>query len=93
MDLIAEFHPASSKSNRFALTAICMLIGFTFCIPLKTKCAEDVINAYINHICCPFGPTKKILTENGTEFKKKLWTEIFEKLRTEQKFTPIYSPQ
>ena len=23
----------------------------------------------------------------------KLWTEVFEKLRTEQKFTPIYSPQ
>ena len=31
--------------------------------------------------------------DNGTEFKNKLWTEVFEKLRTEQKFTPIYSPQ
>ena len=27
------------------------------------------------------------------EFKNKLWTEVFEKLRTEQKFTPIYSSQ
>ena len=27
------------------------------------------------------------------EFKNKLWTEVFEKLKTEQKFTPIYSPQ
>ena len=93
MDLIGEFHPASSKGNRYALTAICMLTGFTFCIPLKSKCAEDIINAYINHICCPFGPSKKILTDNGTEFKNKLWTEVFEKLRTEQKFTHIYSPQ
>ena len=93
MDLIGEFHPASSKGNRYALTAICMLTGFTFCIPLKSKKAEDVINAYINHICCPFGPSKKILTDNGTEFKNKLWTEVFEKLKTEQKFTPIYSPQ
>ena len=25
MDLIGEFHPASSKGNRFALTAVCML--------------------------------------------------------------------
>ena len=25
--------------------------------------------------------------------QNKLWTEVFEKLRTEQKFTPIYSPQ
>ena len=70
-----------------------MLTGFTFGIPLKSKCAEDVIKVYIDHICCPFGPSKKILTDNGTEFKNKLWTEVFDKLKIEQKFTPIYSPQ
>ena len=93
MDLIGEFHPASSKGNRFALTAVWMPTGFTFSIPLKSKCAEDVIKAYIDHICCTFGPLRKILTDNGTKFKNKLWTEVFEKLRIEQKFTPIYSPQ
>ena len=93
MHLIGEFHPASSKGNRFTLTTVCMLTGFTFCIPLKSKHAEDIIRAYINHICCTFGPSRKILTDNGTELKNKLWTEVFEKLRTEQKFTPIYSPQ
>ena len=30
MDLIGEFHPPSSKGNRFALTAVCMLTGYTF---------------------------------------------------------------
>ena len=93
MDLIGEFHPASSKGNRYALTAVCMLTGFTFCIPLKSKRAEDVIRAYIDHICCTFGPSRKILTDNRTEFKNKLWTEVFERLKIEQKFTPIYSPQ
>ena len=44
-------------------------------------------------LCCPFGPSRKILTDNGTEFKNKLWTEVFDKFKTEQKFTPIYSPQ
>ena len=39
------------------------------------------------------GPSRKILIDNGTEFKNKLWTEVFEKLKIEQKFTPIYSPQ
>ena len=95
MDLIGEFHPASSKGNRYALTAICMLTGFrsTFCIPLKSKCAEDIIKVYIDYICCPFGPSRKILTDNGTEFKNKLWIEVFGKLKTKQKFTPIYSLQ
>ena len=90
MDLIGEFHPASSKGNRYALTAICMLTVFTFHIPLKSKRTEDVIKAYIDHICCPFGQSRKILMDNGTEFKNKLWTDVFDKLKTEQKFTPIY---
>ena len=93
MDLIGEFQPASSKGNRYTLTAVCMLTGFTFCIPLKSKCTEDMIKAYIDHICCPFGPSRKILTDNGTKFKNKLLTEVFDKIKTEQKFTPIYSPQ
>ena len=71
MDLIGEFHPASSKGNCYTLTAICMLTGFTFCISLKNKTAEEVIKAYLNHICCVFGPSKKILTDNGTEFKNR----------------------
>ena len=37
MDLIGEFHPASSKGNRFTLTTVCMLTGFTFCIPRKKQ--------------------------------------------------------
>ena len=43
MDLIGEFHPPSSIGNRYALTVICMHMGFVFCIPLKTKSAEDVV--------------------------------------------------
>ena len=72
MDLIGEFHPASSKGNRYALTAVCMLTGFTFCLPIQSKRAEDVVKVYLNHICCIFSPSRKILTDNGREFKNKL---------------------
>ena len=77
MDLIGEFHPASSKGNRYALTVICMLTGFTFCIPLKNKTAEEVVKAYLNHVCCVFGPSRKILTVNGTKFKNKMWDTVY----------------
>ena len=78
MDLIGEFHPTSSKDNRFALMAVCVLTGLMLCIPLKSICAEDIIKAYIDHICCTFGPSRKILTDNGTKFKNKLWTKVFQ---------------
>ena len=35
MDLVGEFHPPSSKGNGYALTTVCMLIDYTFCIPIK----------------------------------------------------------
>ena len=93
MDLIEEFHPPSSKGIRYALTAVCMLTGFTFCILIKSKKAEDVMKAYTDNICCVFGPSKKILTDNGTEFKNKLWTDVFKRKHTEHRTSPIYSPQ
>ena len=93
MDLIGEFHPASSKGNRYALTAICMLTGFTWCIPLKTKKAEEVVAAYINHIYCVCRPSKTILSDNGSKFKNNMWKEVFEHFKTEHRYTPIYSPQ
>ena len=51
------------------------------------------MKAYIDNICCIFRPSKKILTDNGTEFKNKLWTEVFSKIIREHRTSPIYSPQ
>ena len=94
INLIGEFHPPSSKGNRYALTAVCMLTGFTFCIPIKSKSAEDVITAWRNHISFPFGVCRKLLTDNGAEFKNQLFDTIAEQLGMERKiYTPPYRPQ
>ena len=45
MDLIGEFHPPSSKGNRYAITVICMFTGYTLCIPIQNKKAEMVLKA------------------------------------------------
>ena len=94
MDLIGEFHPPTRHGHCFALTACCMLTGFTWCVPLKTKTADKVVTAYKNHIACPFGGSVKILTDNGTEFKNKLFKEVVAKLGTEMSIhSPLYRPQ
>ena len=51
------------------------------------------MKAYTDNICCVFGPSKEILTDNGTEFKNKLWTDVFKRMCTEHRTSPIYSPQ
>ena len=94
MDLIDKFHPPTRHGHHFALTACCMLTGFTWCIPLKTKTADEVVTAYKNHIACPSGGTVKILTDNGTEFKNKLFKEVVAKLGMEMSIhSPPYRPQ
>ena len=46
-----------------------MLTGYAFCVPLKTKTAEEVTQAYIDQVYSKFGGLLKILSDNGTEFK------------------------
>ena len=93
MDLIGDFTP-SSKGNKYALTVICMLTGYTFCIPIPSKKASDVITAYIDNVYSKFGGSKKILSDNGTEFKNQLFERIAKELGVEFKcYTAPYHPQ
>ena len=94
MDLIGEFHPPSSKGNRYALTVICMFTGYTFCIPIPNKMAKTVLKAYMDNVYCQFGGSLKILSNNGTEFKNKLMEEVSKELGVEYKiYSPPYRPQ
>ena len=43
MDLVGEFHPPSSKGNRYAPTVVCMLTGYIFCNPIKNKSVEEIV--------------------------------------------------
>ena len=94
MDLVGEFHPPSTKGNKYALTVICMLTGWTWCIPIPDKTAPVVLNAYLNHVHHVFGPSRKILSDNGTEFSNKLFETVAKELGVEHKiYSPPYHPQ
>ena len=48
-----------------------MLMGYVFCVTLRTKAAEEVIQAYIDNVYSKFGGLLKLLSDNGTEFKNR----------------------
>ena len=94
MDLISELHPPSSQGNCCALTRVCMLTGFTWCIPIRSKKAVDVVRAYMQHIYSVLGGSTKILTDNGTKFKNEVFRDMLQKLGTEKLIhLPPYRPQ
>ena len=84
----------TSSGHEYALTVICMLTGYMFCIPLKTKLAEEIVDKYLTHIAFTFGNSRKILSDNGTEFKNALFEEVAKQLGVERKiYSPVYRPQ
>ena len=83
MDLIREFYPPTSKGHHYVLTVMDMLTGFIFCALLKSKKAEEIVQVYINDVYYRFGGSRKILSDNGTEFKNNTFREILKKLGCE----------
>ena len=81
------------RNTNMLWTVICMLTGYVFCVPLKTKTAEEVIQAYIDNVYAKFGGSLKILSDNGTQFRNKLFEQIAKELGVEYKlYTPPYHP-
>ena len=93
MDLIGEFYSPSRSGHKYALTIICMLTGYVFCIPLRTKQASEVLQAYIDNVYVKFGGSLKILSDNGTEFKNQLFEKVAKELGAKHKiYTAPYQP-
>ena len=68
--LIGEFHPPTTKKNRYTLTVICMLTGYVFCVPLKTKTTEEVLQAYVDNVYAKFEGSLKILSDKWYRLQK-----------------------
>ena len=94
MDLIRKFNPLSSQGNKFALTVICMLSGWMWCIPIVDKSVPVVVQAYLKNIHHLFGPSQKILSDNGSELKSQLFDTVAQELGIEHKvYSPPFHPQ
>ena len=94
MDLITVFYPSMSKGHRYALTVVNMLTGFIFCAPLKSINAKQIVQVYLNEVYYRFEESRKILSDNSTEFKDKTFQEVLKKLGCEVRtYSPPYQPQ
>ena len=89
MDLVGPIHPPSSRGNKYVLTVIDMLTGFTIAVPIKNKNTETICEAYRDNVYCVFGGSSRMLTE----FKNKEMQEVRDTLGLKHIFSPVYTPQ
>ena len=93
MNLVGPILPVTSRGNRFILTCIDMLTGFTIAVPIKDKTTSTVCDAYRAHIYCIFSGSARILTDNGTEFKNEQMDELCKQLNVKRVYSPVYTPE
>ena len=93
MDLVGPISPVTTTGNRYILTVIDMLMGYTIVVPIPDKRSETVCGAYRDSVYCTFGGSSRILTDNGTEFKSQEMKAICEELNIKHVFSPVYTPQ
>ena len=83
----------SKRNFTWILTCIDLHSSFMITVPMKLKSADDVIHAYVEIILPQIGPSRFILTDNGTEFKNNTMSKVLNSLNTEHKFTTVYFPR
>ena len=55
MDIVGPISPVSSKGNRFCLTVMDMLTGYTMAVAIPNKSAQTVLKAYMNRFVINWG--------------------------------------
>ena len=83
----------SKRGFKWILTCIYLHSSYLLAVPMKLKSADDVIHAYIKTILPQIGPSRFILTDNGTEFKNDTMGNVLNRLNTEHRFTTVYFPR
>ena len=69
MDLIGQLE-MTTRGNQYALAIICMLAKFVICTPFTDKSADIIVSTFIRVVYFRLGENRKILLDNGSEFKK-----------------------
>ena len=93
MNIVGPISPVSSKGNRFCLTVVNMLTGYTMAVAIPNKSAETVVKAYMDHVYSVFGGSSHMLTDNGSKFRNDMFDEVCDKLGIKRVYSPVYTLQ
>ncbi|XP_037783488.1 uncharacterized protein LOC119579649 [Penaeus monodon] len=83
----------TSQGNTYVLDFIDQLTQYVQLIPLPSKDAETVADAFINQFVTVFGPPRLLQTDNGRESKNNLFKRVCELASVQTIFTTAFHPQ
>ena len=83
----------SSEGFLYILTVIDSLTRFVITVPLRSKKAKEVADAFFRHVIVPHGTVKTLITDSGLEFINGSFKTLADALKMRHYTTPIYHPQ
>ena len=84
---------ARRRGKRYILSIIDCFSRYLILVPLRDHSAETVSRVLYERVIGYFGRPRKILSDKGTEFTSRIWTELMELLGIQQLLTSPYYPQ
>lgn len=82
--------PKSHNGNQYAVTLVCDLTKYLVTIPISDKSANTVAKAIFTNFILVYGPMQGIRTDNGTEYKNSIISELCQLLNVKHDFSVPY---
>ena len=79
--------PVSGSGNRFVLVLADCFTKWTETYAMSNQETSAIVKIIVNEFICRFGTTLQILSDQGTNFQSKLFTEVCDFLKI--KSTPV----
>ncbi|XP_050066035.1 uncharacterized protein LOC126555115 [Aphis gossypii] len=92
LDIVGPL-PTTLSSNNYILTMQDDLSKYTLGVPIPNHQANTVAEAFVLHFVCVHGIPGTILTDQGTDFLSKTFTEVCKLLKINKVNTSPFRPQ
>lgn len=92
MDIVGPL-PETTSGNKYILTFLEDLSKYLVCIPIPDMEASTVASVFFDEIISRYGVPKVLVTDNGTNFTSRLFTETCKLLGVKKVHITPYHPQ
>lgn len=92
VDLVGPL-PRSTRGYNHILVVVDLFSKFSLCFPLRKATASKVIEHLENDVFLVFGVPKKIVSDNGVQFRSKEYRQLLNQYQVDPAFVSFYHPQ
>lgn len=92
VDLVGPL-PRSKSGYHYVFSVCDVFSKFVLFYPLRSATASGIVKWLEDHVILVYGAPEKIIADNGTQFRSKLFKDLVEKYQIAIKYTANYHPQ